>query len=853
MSDTRPTIVVAGDVCIDWFAIPVPRVIETPDPQAGLLANWRLREGLRMFARPGGAWLLAELVEFAAGQAVLRQVIPRPLEHQACDDALHSMVELSPFPPSNAGKDRRERAAFVWRVERFRGFAGPASASCQRCMASIENDSEAARLVVLDDVGNGFRDHQDIWPVALQRDHDGPLVLWKLARPLQGGSLAKHLLQRQANRTILVLDVDDLRAAGAAVSRHLSWERTAGDIIRALTHDRRFSELRRAKHLVVRLDLEGALHFTPGTDKPGEETAVELTCLPSGIEGSTRAEVPGDMLGLGSVFVAMLAAELARDGSASLAEQIRAGIRTGIAASRQLFRAGLGPSMSEPTALTSAIRPSAKAVAELVTVNVAPLAGRDPASRLLDYVRSVPLDRLAEQIVAQGLDSAIPQAPVARFGALETLDRSEIETYRSIRNLIGEYLAQPNPERPLSIAVFGPPGSGKSFGVAQVAKSLGDVEKIEFNVSQFDGARQLTAAFHVVRDAVVRGRVPLVFFDEFDATPNGQFLGWLKHFLAPMQDGKFMDGESTHLIGRAIFVFAGGTKRTFAEFARLEDENFKAAKGPDFVSRLRGVVDVRGTERREPNDDLHVVRRAVLLRSLLQRKAPALFSATGTLRIDPGVRRAFLRCGSFLHGARSMESVIDMSLLAGHETFEPASLPSQQQLDLHLEAEEFMELVNQDVHLSELRESLGKAIHELFVAQQTGKKPADDPAMQPWGSLPENYREDNRAQADDISRKLALVNYGCRVSKPGSGHAAIAFSPEEIEIMAEAEHERWNDLKRVQGYTYAPGKKDDVAKTHPCLLPWSDLPENEKDKDRDTVKAIPTFLESVGYEIFRLG
>ena len=45
---------------------------------------------------------------------------------------------------------------------------------------------------------------------------------------------------------------------------------------------------------------------------------------------------------------------------------------------------------------------------------------------------------------------------------------------------------------------------------------------------------------------------------------------------------------------------------------------------------------------------------------LLLRKAPALFDAAGTLRIDAGLRRAFLRCRSFVHGARSMESVIDM-------------------------------------------------------------------------------------------------------------------------------------------------------------------------------------------------
>src|SRR6266852_2986462 len=79
MSNAEPTIVVAGDVCIDWFGIPVPRFVETPELQAGPIANWRLREGLRMFARPGGAWLLADLVASAAGQAVLRQAMTTPL------------------------------------------------------------------------------------------------------------------------------------------------------------------------------------------------------------------------------------------------------------------------------------------------------------------------------------------------------------------------------------------------------------------------------------------------------------------------------------------------------------------------------------------------------------------------------------------------------------------------------------------------------------------------------------------------------------------------------------------------------------------------------------------------------
>ncbi|MBK8280226.1 MAG: hypothetical protein IPK94_09000 [Saprospiraceae bacterium] len=55
------------------------------------------------------------------------------------------------------------------------------------------------------------------------------------------------------------------------------------------------------------------------------------------------------------------------------------------------------------------------------------------------------------------------------------------------------------------------------------------------------------------------GKTPLIFFDEFDTAYNSKALGWIQYFLAPMQDGVFKDGEKLHPLGKAIFVFAGGT------------------------------------------------------------------------------------------------------------------------------------------------------------------------------------------------------------------------------------------------------------------------------------------------------
>jgi hypothetical protein len=144
-------------------------------------------------------------------------------------------------------------------------------------------------------------------------------------------------------------------------------------------------------------------------------------------------------------------------------------------------------------------------------------------------------------------------------------------------------------------------------------------------------------------------------------------------------------------------VFAGGTASSFAECVAGRDEHAeKAAKKPDFVSRLRGYVDILGPNKTHPDDVAVVLRRALLLRSLLMRKEPQLVSQRGgrqTLRIDPALLRAFLLTSRYKHGARSLEAILDMSHLAGTLRFSRSSLPAPHLLELHVDATEFLELV----------------------------------------------------------------------------------------------------------------------------------------------------------------
>ncbi len=254
--------------------------------------------------------------------------------------------------------------------------------------------------------------------------------------------------------------------------------------------------------------------------------------------------------------------------------------------------------------------------------------------------------------------------------------------------------------------MFGAPGSGKSFGVEQVTfdyvasqpEKHAPVTKLDFNLSQFRGASELFEALHQVRDAGLSGHLPLVTWDEFDATLEGQELGWLRYFLAPMQDGRFQQGEITHPIGAAIFVFTGSTAERMVSFGRLRDGTVmpaaKSAKVDDFKSRLDGYMDVPGINPTDADSEAHVVRRAIILRSIILRDARQLVEEVreggGTrkvINIDDGVLRAFLETEGYQHGIRSMTSIVKSSRLAGESKYLVSSLPQEDQLRLHVGAD----------------------------------------------------------------------------------------------------------------------------------------------------------------------
>ena len=69
-----------------------------------------------------------------------------------------------------------------------------------------------------------------------------------------------------------------------------------------------------------------------------------------------------------------------------------------------------------------------------------------------------------------------------------------------------------------------------------------------------------------------------------------------------------------------------------------------------------------------------------------------------------------------------------------------------------------------------------------------------------------------------------------------------------VEAMAENVHEIWARTRIEQGWKYGQVRNDDL-KEHPCIVPYSELPESEKDFDRNTAMGTLKLIMALGYTI----
>lgn len=148
-------------------------------------------------------------------------------------------------------------------------------------------------------------------------------------------------------------------------------------------------------------------------------------------------------------------------------------------------------------------------------------------------------------------------------------------------------------------------------------------------------------------------------------------------------------------------------------------------------------------------------------------------------------------------------------------------------------------------------DNMARTLHQAYLEQQSRSKGADFgslPAEAPWSILEEQYKEDNRNHADHLDFKLAVAGYK-RAPDPTSG--LLKFPLDAVKRLGAVEHARWLAAKAVSGTRYGP-VRDDAAGTHPDMVTFDNLTDSARNKDFETIRAIPHLLNQAGYGLHRI-
>jgi hypothetical protein len=160
---------------------------------------------------------------------------------------------------------------------------------------------------------------------------------------------------------------------------------------------------------------------------------------------------------------------------------------------------------------------------------------------------------------------------------------------------------------------------------------------------------------------------------------------------------------------------------------------------------------------------------------------------------------------------------------------------------------------------SQVIEDFAQAIHDraaraahdgahLDAAIDPGEIPGSGPSPRPWEELPEQLKESHRAQARQIGEQLAAI--GCLLVPTSDPALTSAFRDDEVQLLAQLEHERRRGERVAQGFVDGHGQE---RRTHRDLVPWEELSDEARVQHVEAVPRIPAILASVGFQVLRDG
>jgi hypothetical protein len=854
-------ILVTGDFIVDRNILPGQRRFASDDPKSGT----------RLADIFGGSLLTYSLVNsIINGSDSNKASCHFDLEEPQLEEF------VSGYPSRTAySLWTRRKEDFGWKVEEMRGY-GFSDALTQNHPYKRKETSSSCGWIIIDEGNLGFRNDEQLWP-----DFTGKMVILKCSYPFIEGKLFQRLTsaEQKPKELIIVVTMTNLRKSDVKISKDISWEQTALDTAAELNRNNKLSILLKSDHLIVMFGASGALHFNNKQDRKGTE--ISLVFDPSHIEGEWEMTTPL-LPGTGCCFLAAFSHNLAVNvtNKCTTPKAIENSITSALQATRIFCRAGFSPDGSENKSFYKITDPEKKllkpeerkfSMAYVPSPFIsAAKPGFYPKTNDWSILRGNYLDKSNEDNVEHYIDLAcelaskgsktILFAPSMSFGKIVTFDRREIENYRNIKKLMVDYANNKKLTKPLSIAVFGTPGSGKSFAVKEMSRSFLDKSRpsiMEFNLSQFNDPGELAGAFHAIRDSVLLGNLPIVFWDEFDSDS----LKWLRCLLAPMQDGHFQDGKDTHPIGKSIFIFAGGTSSTFENFDPRNEgtdstddhkiENFIKVKGPDFVSRIHGYLNVYGPNPvyGEFHDATFPIRRALFIRSGLGLEKDE------RLDIDYGLLRALLLVNSYKNGARSLDRILSQLKMRGNKSIVRSDLPSDDIIAMNTDLNDFYsKMCDENLDKHKIASVLSTLFHESWMKNHL----TDSSFYKEYSMLSNEQRLINLSTAGRISDVLAKSEkFGLDDRYSDKADASDEFlgyisNYENLIKLAEEEHRLWEQEREKRGWTYGD-PRNEYFKKHPCIgKKYSELSDKDQEKDKEKIRNYSEFLKGSAFKIVSL-
>jgi hypothetical protein len=141
---------------------------------------------------------------------------------------------------------------------------------------------------------------------------------------------------------------------------------------------------------------------------------------------------------------------------------------------------------------------------------------------------------------------------------------------------------------------------------------------------------------------------------------------------------------------------------------------------------------------------------------------------------------------------------------------------------------------------------LPRSIHERYCEARMaeGELPVDNPSLKPWHAIDEDVRQSNRERADHVIYLLGRLGYVIDEAR-NEALSPVSFNKDVLEQLARLEHMRWTAERRLAWWSFG-AIRDNSLRRHPLLVPYDALEEDEKEKDRQTVRDIPEVLRRAG-------